>query len=102
MPPRKAESSRASPRETETLLRDVLREQWKPVAEIPPPTVESFLARWQEALAHTAAGEVVPFPADNPQDALAFAARSGSTVSPETRARLAQLVHDLSGKPSVK
>lgn len=100
MPRKKAKSKPVA--SLDGLLGDVVREREaaKPANSIEPPTVESFLQRWRvENGLEAPSGEVVPFPADNPLDVQALAARSGKELSAETRERLAKLVRKLRDEP---
>ena len=59
-----------------------------PNTATPPPT-PSFEFSWEKN-----ASNVIPFPSQATPDALAFAARTRTPISPETRARLSQLLRD--------
>lgn len=59
----------------------------------PPPTGFS----WEKEKPTTKPADVVSLPDQAALDALAFAARSGSAVSPETRAKIGQLVREMRG-----
>jgi len=83
--------------ELESLLRTALSE--RTASEIPLPPVKPLLAKWRAWRSKQKPAEVVPFPSAHPEDRLAFAARSGETISPESRAKLAQLLREMEKKP---
>lgn len=64
---------------------------------IPLPPVEPLLEKWKQANAPAKPAQVVSLADFTAADALAFAARSGTAISAETRARLAQLVREMTG-----
>lgn len=64
-------------------------------AVIPPPPPTGF--SWEKEKPAAKAADVVSFPDQAALDALAFAARSGSAISAETRAKVAQLVGEMRG-----
>jgi hypothetical protein len=62
---------------------------------IPLPPVEPLLKKWERLHSPAKPAEVVPFADNTAPDALVFAARSGSAISAETRAKLAQLLREM-------
>lgn len=63
---------------------------------LPLPPVEPLLEKWKKLHAATPPADVVPLSDYTAADALAFAARSAGTISPESRAKLARLVQEMS------
>lgn len=58
-----------------------------------PPATPSLQFSWEKN-----AGNVIPFPSQTTPESLAYAARTKSPISPETRARLSQLLRDSTPK----
>ncbi len=66
---------------------------------IPLPPMEPLLEKWHRLHSAAKPAEVVSLADYLAPDPLAFAARSGSTISLETRARLAQLLREMKSPP---
>jgi len=115
MPSRKkANSPSRLPRPIESVLRAVLlnqdaaipvtpaevaafdaRHKDAPPPPIHPPHPPSPLFSWEKKEALPTVDQVVGFPQPSAGDTLAFAARKGLAVTPETRAKLSRLIQEM-------
>lgn len=78
-------------------LASLLRDGASKVVPLPP--VEPLLEKWKRLHSPAQTAEVVAFADFTGADALAYAARSGSAISVETRAKLAQLLREMKDFP---
>ena len=68
----------------------------RPPTVVPPPPPTGF--SWEKEKPAAKPADVVSLPDQAALDALAFAARSGSAISAETRAKVARLVREMRGR----